>query len=250
MLQNNLTLALMAGIDIPIPELALTIHPPRIKEIAFMGEDEFFQGMQLFLVKKENVVQDEAVLQTISNFEVLMKIIQQPEKKEILSMFLLLLFPEYEATILPGRSIFLSREAEQSIVIDEAHFPLVQLVTSRILCASSIFQESNIVYNAQSKRAKEIEAKLMKGRKKVAEIKSKENQNGGSVLARYISILTLGVPSMSVDDCVNLTLFQMFDLMERLTSKLDWDTDLRLRLAGGKPEREVESWMKDLHPKI
>jgi hypothetical protein len=31
-------LSLMAGIDIPIPELQLTVHVPTIKDIAYMGE--------------------------------------------------------------------------------------------------------------------------------------------------------------------------------------------------------------------
>ena len=35
-------LALMAGIDIPIPELLLVVHVPTVKDIAYMGEQEFF----------------------------------------------------------------------------------------------------------------------------------------------------------------------------------------------------------------
>jgi hypothetical protein len=35
----------MAGIDIPIPELKLVIHVPTVKEIAYMGETEFFTAV-------------------------------------------------------------------------------------------------------------------------------------------------------------------------------------------------------------
>jgi hypothetical protein len=38
-------LALMCGVDIPIPECELTIHQPRIKEISFVGERDFFIGI-------------------------------------------------------------------------------------------------------------------------------------------------------------------------------------------------------------
>jgi hypothetical protein len=27
----------------------------------------------------------------------------------------------------------------------------------------------------------------------------------------------------------------------------DYDVDLKVRLAGGKPDSEVENWMKDIH---
>nr|DAN98421.1 MAG TPA: hypothetical protein [Caudoviricetes sp.] len=45
----------------------------------------------------------------------------------------------------------------------------------------------------------------MRGRRKVAEIKSKGNNE--SVLTRYISILTIGSNTMSLEDCLNLNMF-------------------------------------------
>jgi hypothetical protein len=41
----DLRLALMCGSDIPIPECELTIHAPRISEIALIGERDFFSGV-------------------------------------------------------------------------------------------------------------------------------------------------------------------------------------------------------------
>ena len=35
-------LALMTGVDIPIIEMQLAIHQPTIKEISYLGEEEFF----------------------------------------------------------------------------------------------------------------------------------------------------------------------------------------------------------------
>ena len=54
---------------------------------------------------------------------------------------------------------------------------------------------------------------------------------------------------MSLEDCLNLNMFQIFDLMERYNAFIEWDVDLRVRLAGGKPDKPVESWMRDIHPK-
>ena len=36
----------MCGIDLPIPECQLIAHQPRIEEIAFIGEADFFVGVQ------------------------------------------------------------------------------------------------------------------------------------------------------------------------------------------------------------
>ena len=41
----DLRLGLMCGIDLPIPDLQTTIHQPKIKEIAFVGEKDFKELM-------------------------------------------------------------------------------------------------------------------------------------------------------------------------------------------------------------
>ena len=43
---DDLRLALMCGSDIPLPFLQISLHQPRIKEIALIGESSFFIGVQ------------------------------------------------------------------------------------------------------------------------------------------------------------------------------------------------------------
>ena len=45
-------LALMTGIDIPIIEMQLAIHQPTIKEISYLGEEEFFSGISCLCIDK------------------------------------------------------------------------------------------------------------------------------------------------------------------------------------------------------
>lgn len=240
----------MAGIDIPIPELQLTIHVPVIKEIALMGETKFFMAVQYLCLDKESLIQDETLLSSLTNFQVLMKVLEQSQdkdKKNAVIMLLTLLFPDY-IPVITRNSIILTKQGEnQPLLIDDNNFDIFQSVLKEILCVSSLFQGNNVIYNPANDRAKEIAEKLMRGRRKVAEIKSKGNNE--SVLTRYISILTIGSNTMSLEDCLNLNMFQIFDLMERYNAFIEWDVDLRVRLAGGKPDKPVESWMRDIHPK-
>lgn len=240
----------MAGIDIPIPELQLTIHVPVIKEIALMGETKFFMAVQYLCLDKESLIQDETLLSSLTNFQVLMKVLEQSQdkdKKNAVIMLLTLLFPDY-IPVITRNSIILTKQGEnQPLLIDDNNFDIFQSVLKEILCVNSLFQGNNVIYNPANDRAKEIAEKLMRGRRKVAEIKSKGNNE--SVLTRYISILTIGSNAMSLEDCLNLNMFQIFDLMERYSAFIEWDVDLRVRLAGGKPDKPVESWMRDIHPK-
>ena len=49
---HDLRLALMCGTDIPIPECACTAHQPKLSEIAFIGETDYFIGMQCLCIDK------------------------------------------------------------------------------------------------------------------------------------------------------------------------------------------------------
>lgn len=244
MTKNDLYLALMCGIDIPIPELQVICHPPTVKEIALMGESQYFGAMQYLCINKELFSQGETVLQTMTNFQILMKVLKESDKdrKTSLTTLLSLLFPDYQVIIMPA-SINLLQDS-QVIMIDDNNFDMFQEIIKEVLCVHNIFQGENIVYKPANNAAKRIANKIYKGRSKVAEIKAQEG--GSSVLLRYLSVLRVG-PKIPIPESINYNLFQLFDLMERYTNSVEWDTDLKIRLAGGKPDHQVESWMKELH---
>ena len=51
----DIRLALMTGIDIPVPELQTAVHQPTIKEISYIGEQEFFIGLQTLSINKNMI---------------------------------------------------------------------------------------------------------------------------------------------------------------------------------------------------
>lgn len=213
-----------------------------------MGEAAYFTAVQYLCLDKRSLVQDEVVLNNITNFQVLVKVLEQPEvkdkKKDVLTL-LTLMFPSYQP-IITGNSIILNAE-EDNILIDDSNFIIFQEVLKEVLCVNSLFQQDNIIYNPVNKKAKEIADKIMKGRAKAAALNAEKNT--GSVLGRYMSILAIGGSSYTLKDCGDLNIFQLFDQIERYTAKLEWEIDLKVRLAGGKPDKEVESWMRELHSK-
>ena len=240
----DIRLALMTGVDIPIPELQATLHQPTIKEISFVGEKDFLVGVQCLSIKKEMTIQDESLLSSTSNFQIFMTIMNDKmtmDKKQNVMTVLNLLFPGYMIFITP-RAISMNCE-ERNIMIDEGNFENFQQVISQVFCLSKSDAGS---FNPQSKKAKEIADKLMRARQRVAAQKQAE-QGDASVFAQYVSTLTVGLGSMSLQDCINLTMYQMYDLVERYSLYINWDIDLKSRLAGGKPDKPVDNWMKNIH---
>ncbi len=240
----DIRLALMTGIDIPIPELQTTLHQPTLKEISFVGEKDFLIGIQCLTVDKMTLSQDKNFLEQTSNFQIFMTIMTDKatkDKKENVLTTLYLLFPNYKIFITP-RAISMNCD-DRNVIIDEGNFESFQSIVNQIFCLSKSDSKS---FNPQGQKAKEIAEKLMKARQRVAAQKQAENGNG-SVFAQYISALTVGLPSMTLADCVNLTVYQMYDLVERYSLYVNWDMDIKSRLAGAKSDKPVENWMKNIH---
>lgn len=238
-------LALMCGIDIPVPECQIIIHQPRIKEIALIGETDFFIGMQTLNINKTMIVQGETLLSDINNFQIFMTIMKEKEaadKKQAVKQVFPLILPSYQMIMSP-QSIILNQPDGDSKIIDSDNFDAFQSVLKQIFCLNSSFMQTSS-FNPQGEKAKEIAEKLMRARQRVA---AQKGEGGGSMLAQYASTLTIGVPSMSLEDCLNLTMYQLFDLMERYALYLNWDLDIKSRLAGGKPESKPDNWMKNIH---
>ena len=72
-------LSLMCGTDYPVPECQLVIHQPSIKEISFIGEQDFFTGIQCLCLNKTMFVKDETDLSNVNNFQIFMTIMSEKE---------------------------------------------------------------------------------------------------------------------------------------------------------------------------
>lgn len=238
-------LALIAGTDIPIPECQTVLHQPSIKEIAMIGEKEFFTGVQCLCIQKTMCIEDESLLATTTNFQIFMTIMTDKsvaDKKATVISVLTVLFPGYKAIFTP-RTLVLNKDST-NIIIDENNFEILQQNLERIFCLRNTDQAS---FNPGNDAAKKIADKLMRARERVAKQKASENSNEGSTFSQYVSILTVGLHSMSIYDCLNLTMYQLYDLVERYMLYVNWDIDLRSRLAGGKPDSKPDNWMKIIH---
>lgn len=240
----NICLQLMTGVDIPIQECCVILHQPTIKEISLLGEKDFLIGAQCLCVNKDVYQgQGKEQLEAVSNFQLLMSLLAeaklQDQKQKVIQV-LQLLFPSYQIFLTP-RAIVLKLN-DENFTIDESNFDFFQDICKQVFCMN---KGENETFNPANKKAKEIADKIMRGRRKVAALKAAD-QKQSSVLAQYISVLSVGL-QCPVETITSLTMFQLYDLIERYQLYLKWDIQLKSIMAGAKPEKETEDWMKSIH---
>lgn len=237
-------LAMMCGTDIPVPECKVILHQPKIKEIALIGEQDFFIGAQCLCLNKSMFVEGKDVLANTNNFQIFMTVMTEKEakdKKQASIDVLQLLLPKYKAMFTPRSLVLTSQDG--NVTIDENNFEQLQDALRLIFCSRNGPMDQQ-AFNPANDKAREIAEKLMRGRQRVA---AQKGDSTSSVFSQYLSILTVGLQSMSLQDLMDLTMFQLYDLVERYSLYVNWDIDIRSRLAGGKPDKQPDNWMKNIH---
>ena len=234
----------MCGSDIPVPECQVTIHQPSIQEISMIGEKVYFTGAQCLSLHKEMFIEDKNLLSQINNFQIFMTILQEKkavDKKEAVQQTLSLLFPKKQILFTPN-SLLLNEKEQSPVIIDVNNFENLQEILRHIFCVT-IGPMDQQAFNPGGDKAREIAKKLQRGRERIAAEKGSSN---ASTLSQYLSILAVGL-QQPIESMINLTMFQLYDLVERYHLWIAWDLDVRSRLAGGKPDSKPDNWMKNIH---
>ena len=236
----------LSGNEVPFAAAHLNIHQPRIKDIALLGEEVFYSGIEFLKFDKDILSEeDKNHLVNKSNFEVLIAILNeqnltiQKQKKQII-MVLALLFPEHSIEI-KTNCISLGKNNEE-YQINQNNFEEFKRIIKHMFCLDENEDEKD--YNPSGYMAKQIAEKLKKRHQKISQEKG-QNKNL-SILQKYISILSVG-ESKDMNSLLNYTVYQLFDELKRYQLKLAWDINLQARLAGAQDLQEVEDWMKDIH---
>ena len=237
-------LLLLSKNDIPFIGAQINIHQPTIKEIALIGEDNFFSGCEMLNFSKEILSeQDRINLAKLTNFEILMSIMNDKNSSSHKNrigaiMVLTLLFPGYEIHVLP-REIDICKE-------DEHHYLNSDNFESfkEILVAMFCLKKPESEYNPGGDLAKRISDKLKKGKeRKTRDLGEKQKID---VLSRYSSVLSVGM-QIDLNTILDYSVYQLFDAYQRYELKVYSDSTFEAKLAGAKDIKDADNWMKDIH---
>ena len=241
-------LLLMSANDLPFPQGQVTIHQPRLKEIAFITEQRFWPACQLLKFNKESLSdEDKNGLSNRSNFNIIMTMVReknlesQQARLNMVSL-LALMFPTYELTL--GRQTIQLRnhETEEVGEINQNNFEDFKQILISMFCLTN---KENKQYNPSGDLAKKIADKLKRGREKKAELAPETKKI--AILSRYVSILAVG-ERKDINDLMNYTIYQLMDEFKRFELKMSYDQWERYKVGQftGLPQHP-EDWLRDIH---
>lgn len=239
-------LLLETGGEIPFPEGQLTIHNPKIREIALIGEEAFLSGCQFINFNKNKFLNDKDNfdLKDKSNFDIFMSIINDGEKasfKDNARLVFTLLFPGYTIKFTPTDIIVIGAEGPSRI--NNTNFENFKDIFQQMFVLKDISFEMGD-YNPIDKRSAKIAEKFRKAKEK--KNGSKEKTSKVSIFSRYLSILAVG-EQKDLNVLKEYTVYQLQDEFTRFHMREDYNTYLSAKMAGVKDIDDVKHWMIDIH---
>lgn len=250
----NNNLLLLSGNDIPFEEAQLVIHPPSIKEIAYIGEESFWNGVE-FLNFSKNLLstEDKNNLSAKTDFELLMSVIQNQNtairmQKIQMELVLTLMFPEYHIFFTPTSISFRQEKETNLLMIDKKNFDIFKEILVAMFCLNDITNKSKAYnYNPINSVAEQLVQKFKDRQKTLAQLKQQQGENTGlNILSNYVSILAIGA-QIDINTLMNYTVFQLIDEFNRYQLKSEFDINIQAKMAGAKDLKEATNWMKTLH---
>lgn len=244
---------LLSGNDFPFESARLIVHPPHLREIAFLGEESFFLGCQMLNFSKSLLKsQDKVVINDVEDFDILMAIMMDKSQElknqqECAIAVLGLLFPKYNFTFTKDGIVFINQEDKTQMgTINKMNFDEFKKILAKTFCLGSV-AGAETEYNPNGKLAQKLVDKFKERHEKLAQLQGDSaNDKHFSVLGRYLSILTVGT-SKDMNEFLDYTVFQLFDEYRRYELKMQYDIYFKARMAGAKDIKEPENWMKDLY---
>jgi hypothetical protein len=230
-------LKLMSGVPIFLEEIGLSINQPRIKDIAVVGEVKFYQALSYFLINKQKL----DITIDISDYDLFMKIINQDQsiQKDVSDIFILTI--DGLDSIKFYDTFIIISAFEQECIIDEPKFLIIKEALIQIFCLGGSSESDDL--NPANKLAQEIAEKIRRRRERLAG--SKDGNKSDNIFGHLISILTIGSNSFSVEDCLNFTVYQIFNLIKRFTMYQEYNMQIQALMQGAK-DIDVVEWTKQL----
>ena len=237
----------LSGNDIPFPEASLTIHTPTIKEIAMIGEDNFFVGCHLLNFDKNSFLsaQDKSALNEATNFDILMQVLKNSQgmetQRDSVIMLLALLFPNAEIEFFDDKIQFAIDG--NYYYINNDNYECFKEIIVEMFCLKPIGESSG--YNPKGDLARQIAEKLEKARQKIAQQKHQDNKEI-TVLLTKVSILSVG-EHKDMNSLLNYSIYQLYDEFERFELRQSFDIQLTAMAAGAPPKEGLKNWQVDIH---
>lgn len=222
----------------------LKIHQPTIKELGENVKEEqyLFFCLKAFGESLKELFSTFGEVGNMQEYDFLYILLSEnfltkekyAQHRIYLLKFLNLLFPNSEIEIYKENIMIKTNNI--ITIIDDSNLQQFKQIIRKMFKLDFLFsgggQPSD--YNPVNEKARQIAEKFKKSQVKIAAQKGEENKLG--IIENYISILSVGLKTTPKVISEQMTLYNLLSIFERFRMQMEWDLDIKVKLAGGGSE--------------
>lgn len=243
----------LAGLQIPFQNVG-EIYPLTLKEIAEIGEMNYHKYLNVLTFNIEDIKasdEEEGKVADFTPFEILLANIffadEELRFEETVADALMLFFREKPT--FDKRGFFYFGKLSEGRTIDQDNFDELRKVIMEQNCLLTE-KEKEDIYNPANERARKIAEKLNKARKKIAELKKKQSEEGNSpslTLFDLISILASNGNNLNISNIWELTMYQFNNQFNRMKMLDEYEINVQALLHGADSSKiELKHYMRKI----
>lgn len=222
----------------------LKIHQPTLKELSegLKEEQYLFFCLKIFSDSLKDMFSIMGITGQLKEYDFLYLLLSDNpltrEKYAIqriyLNKFLEILFPKAEIEIYNDNIMI--KENDLIIMINDDNLQEFKQIIRKMFKLDFLFSNNGqgSDYNPANEAARKIAEKFKKSQIKLAAEKGEVNRIG--IIENYVSILSVGLNTTPKHICETMTLYNLLTIFERFKMRLEWDLDIKIKLAGGGGE--------------
>ena len=232
---DDYKLSLLKGEPIQIDYL--TVYPLTLQEIEQIGYEQYSNMLNVFFIDLEDLeLENSEALEDINKFILFLLILEKDSTIRNLLLSGLKLFCKQDFTF--DKLLMCGEETISEEIWEKMKYVLSWQNGIK-------YKTEDLTYNFANVKAKEIQKKIKENKKRVQEIKNKQNEN--PELVDLISAFCSKHPSINLFDVWQLTYYQLLDQLTRLQLIEEYEFGLKSILAGADSKKiKINHWVSKL----
>lgn len=234
-------MSLFLGDPIYVAEIDEFITQPTMREI--IRNEHVIMPILEKMTMSDKQIKTIKELESVDSYTIALLLLNEDQAETAfgLPIFMSMIFPEYEILDITENGIILKNQKGKVVILNQVNFDIFKRTLRDIFNMKD--NQKKEEFNPKSEKAKEIAEKLKKARqRKLASTKGVAAQT----MADFATILTISLNGYTLEQVLDLTMYQFFILLERVTLYNNFSIDLKCRLAGASDGDEPVDWMKNL----
>lgn len=245
---ESLRLKCLCGTPIFLKDIC-AIYPITLREIAQIGEEKFWEYVQILLTEKPYLKSDDKlaeIIKPLNNFQYFL-LLTSLDKDFLLKVkeAFMIFTKENVLFSLDTEEIIIGPIEEKHLLKEEDFYEFQKII--KMICFLEKDSIDIVINDNDSSLVKSIKQKQIENKKKMNKAKRISSDKSNLQISDLIASLAIGQAGLNILNIWDITYYAFHDQLKRINWREQFDINNRAAMAGAKIKKtQLKHWIKSI----